>query len=103
MPPERDKALTFNPKLTTTESSIIIEHNPEKAQKENVTDSQIQMNSSTKHAVEKLKDKIQGKLADEKRETSLGKRNRELREKFSALVEQNKKNRKILEAAKNGR
>ena len=60
----------------------------------NKTDSLIQMNSNTTQATTNLKNIMQGKWIDEKRETTYGKRKRELTEKLQKLMNENR-NKKI--------
>ena len=64
------------------------------------TDSLIQMNSGTAEATNNLKNIMKGKWSDDKRETSYGKKKRELKERFQKLVDANKKKREELATKK---
>jgi hypothetical protein len=69
-------------------------------QTKNGTDSLIQMNSSTTDATNNLKNIMKGKWSDDKRETSYGKRKRELKERIQKLMDENKKKREKLATKK---
>ena len=97
IPPERDKSPT---QIAPKNASTVLEPKAigiTPIAESNETDSLIQMNSSTTQATTNLKNIMQGKWIDEKRETSYGKRKRELMEKLDKLMKENKSKRIELE------